>query len=60
MNIPPLNALKVFHLKEERVKELGKIHTRYHTAASNSAITESIRKMGVLSEEYWQNLGKLF
>ena len=52
MNIPPLNALKVFHLKEERVKELGKIHTRYHTAASNSAITESIRKMGVLSEEY--------
>ena len=42
------------------MKVLGEIHTRNNTAPANCAMTESVKKMVVFSEEHRQNLKKLF
>lgn len=53
--------LKACYLQdEEKAKDLWETHTKHNTAPTNSVITESIRKMNILSEEHWQNLEKRF
>ena len=55
--------LKVCHLQKEKLRKLGKIQTRNNTAPANSAITESIRKMGTyclkIIDKNWRNFFKL-